>query len=207
MFQIELQQLGKRFNREIIFQNLDYSFQSGGFYAITGPNGSGKSTLLQIISGFMLPSKGNIQYVKNDNTVEAEQVFRYLTIATPYMELIEELTLYELFDFHFRFRKPRVGHSIHEIIDIAYLSDAKNKFIKNFSSGMKQRTKLALALFSESDIVLLDEPGTNLDKQGMRWYRDLVTSLNSQLLIVASNQEEEYEGCDEVINVNDFKKK
>lgn len=205
MFQVELQQLGKRFNREVIFKDLDYTFFQGKFYAITGSNGSGKSTLLQIISGFLLPSKGTVHYSSEEQVVEAEKVYRHLSLATPYMELIEDFTLYELFDFHFKFRDPRPGYPVDKIIDTAYLTPARDKYVKNFSSGMKQRTKLALALFSASDIVLLDEPTTNLDKQGIRWYRDLLEELNSPLVIVASNQEEEYEGCDEVINIENYK--
>lgn len=205
MFQIELRQLGKRFNREVVFRDLNYTFRAGKFYAITGPNGSGKSTLLQVLSGFLLPSKGSLHYTKEGKTIEAGQVYRHLSLATPYMELIEEFTLSELFDFHFKFRKPKEGYSIKDIIETSYLADAQNKFIKNFSSGMKQRTKLALALFSDSDVVLLDEPTTNLDKQGIRWYRGILEQTGSRLVIVASNQEEEYEGCNEVLNVLEYK--
>lgn len=205
MFQVELRQLGKRFNREVIFRDLDYTFHQGKFYAITGSNGSGKSTLLQIISGFLLPSKGGVHYSDGEGEIEPGKLYRHLSLATPYMELIEDFTLQELFDFHFKFRKPRPGYPVDKIIDAAYLTPAKDKYVKNFSSGMKQRTKLALALFSESDIILLDEPTTNLDKQGISWYRGLLKDLNSRLVIVASNQEEEYKGCDEVINIEDYK--
>ncbi|TRX54298.1 ABC transporter ATP-binding protein [Fulvivirga sp. M361] len=205
MFRIELHQLGKRFNKEVIFKGLDYEFESGRSYALTGPNGSGKSTLLQIISGFTLPTDGKVKYSYNEREVEAENVFKHLAIATPYMELIEAFTLYELLDFHFKFRVPREGYSIDTVMETAYLSNARNKYVKNFSSGMKQRVKLALAFYSQSEIVLLDEPTTNLDRQGMDWYQEQLLTLGPCLTIIASNQQAEYEKCSNVLSISDYK--
>lgn len=205
MFRIELHQLGKRFNREVIFKELDYQFSAGRSYALTGANGSGKSTLLQIISGFSLPTDGKVSYFFNEVKIEDEQVYKHLAIATPYMEVIEEFTLRELLDFHFKFKKPKAGHTIDTIIELAYLSDAQNKFVKNFSSGMKQRLKLALAFFSSSEVILLDEPTTNLDEKGIEWYQQQLTELGEVLLIIASNQKAEYDKCQDVLSVMDYK--
>lgn len=205
MFRIELHQLGKRFNREVIFKGLDYQFTTDRSYALTGPNGSGKSTLLQVISGSSLPTDGKITYFMDDRRIEAEHVFKSMSIATPYMDLIEEFTLYELMDFHFKFRKPKDGYTIDAIIKTAYLTEARNKYVKNFSSGMKQRLKLALAFFSDSQIILLDEPTTNLDQRGIDWYHARMEEIGPSLLIIASNQKTEYKMCNEVLAIQDYK--
>ena len=202
---IELTNLGKRFNREIVFQQLNYTFKSGQAYALTGPNGSGKSTLLQVISGFTLPTDGSIIYTRDEQKLAPETLYQYLSIATPYMELIEEFTLQELLAFHFKFRKLKDGYTIRSIMETAYLYDARYKYIKHFSSGMKQRLKLALAFYTQSEIILLDEPTTNLDLQGIAWYEQQLSLLTSSLLIIASNQPKEYRMCQQVISVADYK--
>ncbi len=141
--------LGKRFNREWIFRNLNFQFTSPNTYAIVGPNGSGKSTLMQVLWGQMPPSAGSIVYSNSGTEIPVEEVYKNLSIATPYLDLIEELTLQEQLEFHFALKKTRDNLSIVDILAKMELSHAKDKAISNFSSGMKQRTKLALAFFTE----------------------------------------------------------
>lgn len=204
--EITLEKLEKRFNQERVFSNLSYQFCSGNAYALVGHNGSGKSTLLQIIAGFLLPSKGNITY-REKVIVPVEDIYQRLSIATPYMDLIEEFTLKELLQFHFKFKKTRDNITLEEILELAYLSDARNKFVKNFSSGMKQRLKLALAFFSESDIILLDEPTSNLDAKGFDWYLKQVHNIKNELLIIASNEPKEYDFCASYLEIENFKRR
>lgn len=201
---ITLKNLEKRFNHEKVFTNLNYQFCSGHAYALVGHNGSGKSTLLQIIAGYMLPSKGDLLY-ENEQPLPVEEIYQYLTIATPYLELIEEFTLKELLQFHFSYKQPRENISINKIMELAYLEDAENKFVKNFSSGMKQRLKLALAFFSDSRIVLLDEPTSNLDKKGFNWYLEQIQKIKNELIIIASNEPKEYNFCQETVQLENFK--
>src|SRR6478609_11181093 len=111
---IQVENLGKRFNREWIFKNLTSTFEQGNTYAITGPNGSGKSTLLQVLWGQMPSSSGKISYHLKDKAVAIEDVFQHVSIATPYMDLIEEYTLEEMIRFHFQFKKVRQSKSIGE---------------------------------------------------------------------------------------------
>lgn len=203
---ISLDQIGRRFNREWIFRNLSYEFESGNSYAILGANGTGKSTLLQIISGNLSSSEGNIRYLNSDIEIAQEDIFDHLTMAAPYLELIEEFTLSELLDFHFRFKNYRKGIDKPALIELLGLKSSEFKALKNFSSGMKQRVKLALAFGSDTEIILLDEPTSNLDKQGSAWYLNLVSEFSrDRLLIVCSNQEEEYGFCTSFLNVTDFK--
>lgn len=203
---IQVTNLGKRFNREWIFRNLSYTFSGGNTYAITGANGSGKSTLLQILWGQMPPSTGEIVFKQGDTPLEIDQVFRHLTLATPYMDMVEEFTLAEQLQFHFKLRKSRNNLTIEEMMDRMYLLPARHKFIGNFSSGMKQRVKLAMAFYTEADLVFLDEPGTNLDKQAFDWYlKELKQLPESSAIFIASNDPKEYPENAIHININELK--
>jgi len=201
---ITLKNISKQFNREFIFKDINYQFESGKSYGIVGANGSGKSTLLQVVSGYLRPSKGKLTY--GDGTVEVDDIFNDIIYISPYLELIEEFTLIELLDFHFKF-KPQV-FSNNEFIKKTYLEDARNKYVKHFSSGMKQRLKLALGLFSEADIVFFDEPTTNLDTTGIDWYLKEITTLrenNNRTILIASNQKYEYDFCDHALPIENYK--
>lgn len=184
--------LGKRYNKEWIFRNVNLTLESGNTYAITGPNGSGKSTLLQVLWGQLPPTSGKIEYANEAGEIPAGEIFRELSIASPYMDLIEELTLEETVQFHFRFKKPIGGMTIADMIGQMELGHARHKAIQQFSSGMKQRLKLALAFFSETRMLFLDEPTTNLDENGVAWYHHHLRGVLGRLVLIASNQEEEY---------------
>jgi len=205
--QIITQDLGKRFNREWIFRNLTFNFTTGNTYAITGPNGSGKSTLLHVLWGQVPASIGTIRYTQGDVEIEAEQIHQHISIATPYMDLVDEFTLIEQLQFHFKLKKSRDGMSLGNMLDRMNLAHAKDKQISNFSSGMKQRLKLALAFFTEAEIIFLDEPGTNLDSQAFAWYLKELNALpKTTLIFIASNQPAEYPENAVVLNISDYKK-
>jgi len=203
---ITAENLSKRFQREWMFKNFNYQFNPG-IYAIVGPNGSGKSTLLQILWGQMLASSGNLTYEVGSKPVPAEEIYKQISIATPYMDLIEEFTLPEMIQFHFRFKESRNKMSTGELIQAFELTHAQNKLISNFSSGMKQRLKLGLAFYSNTETVFLDEPTTNLDKKSIEWYQQQRDALPGDvMLIIASNQEHEYPSNSEKIDILRYKK-
>lgn len=203
---IQLSKIGKKFNREWVFKNVDHTISFGSRLAILGSNGSGKSTLLQIISGILSPSDGTINYHFQEKTISADQAFLNISIASPYLELIEEMTLAEMIQFHFSFKNRYQNISDSELIELLGLNTSINKEIRYFSSGMKQRTKLLLAILSDVPCVLLDEPCSNLDKQGIQWYQSLLSNyLGNRTLIVCSNQEYEYEMCNEQLSILDYK--
>lgn len=204
--QIFLRGLGKKFNREWIFKDLNKTIQIGQPLAITGPNGSGKSTLLQIISGWSLPSAGEINYFFDGKKVSPDHVFRHMDYVAPYTELIEEMTLNEFLKFHFKFKNLRNGISIEDLIRSARLEKDRNKLLKYYSSGMKQRLKLSLGFFSACPLLLLDEPVTNLDAENKLWYsKEIKKVLTTKMIIIASNQEEEYTFADDLIKIGNFK--
>ena len=200
---ISLHNAGKRFNRDWIFRHVSFDFLTAGTYAITGSNGSGKSTLLQVIAGAMLQSEGTVKY-SNTISTSINEPYQQIALAAPYLELIEELTAGELLQFHAGF-KP-LSHSISHILESVNLGNAASKQIRYYSSGMKQRLKLAQAFFSISPVLLLDEPTTNLDNEGIGLYQNLIKEhIGKRLLIVSSNVPQEYEFCEKVISIEDFK--
>lgn len=203
---LKLNNIAKRYRLEWIFRNLTYTFEEGNSYAILGANGSGKSTLLRLLSGHLSPSKGMIVFERAGTTVDSDQLHRYLSYAAPYIDLIEEFTLLEAIQFHQRFKPFQQQLSPSTLIELLQFSKSKDKQIRYFSSGMKQRLKLVLALCSDTPLLLLDEPTTNLDRQGMKWYLDLVEQFGkNRLLIVASNVEEDYGFCDKQLHIMDYK--
>ena len=203
---VSLTDAGKRFNRDWIFRHFNYQFESGQSYAIIGPNGSGKSTLLQALSGAMQLSEGNIQYSINNIQCANEEIFNKVSICAPYLEVVEEMTLKEFLHFHEGFKPFLPQLTIEKIISIIGLEKAVNKQIRYYSSGMKQRVRLAQAIFSDVPAILLDEPCTNLDAAGISLYHQLITDYcKSRLVIVSSNDEVEYGFCGKRINIMDFK--
>jgi len=197
---ITLTNTGKRFNREWIFRHCDYEFVSGKSYAITGSNGSGKSTLLQVIAGALMHNEGSVNYSDSSEI----NVHHHISIAAPYLELIEEMTAKEMLEFHAQFKPLTLP--VEKILEAVGLANAANKQLRNFSSGMKQRLKLAQAFFSDTPVLLLDEPTTNLDAEGIDLYLQLIKDhTKGRLVIVSSNDKQEYAFCEEIIAIGNYK--
>jgi ABC-type multidrug transport system ATPase subunit len=212
---ISLSDAGKRFNREWIFRHFTYTFEEGQSYAITGPNGSGKSTLLQALSGSMHINEGTLKYDVRSRKSEAEsqklelppeEIYTHVSICAPYLEVVEEMTLKEFLDFHNGFKPFLPGITADSIISSLDLGKAADKQIRYYSSGMKQRVKLAQCIFSDTAIVLLDEPCTNLDAAGIELYNRLINDYcKKRMVIVSSNDHQEYAFCREKINIMNWK--
>lgn len=204
--QISLSNAGKRFSREWIFRNLTYQFLSGNIYAVTGPNGSGKSTLLQVLSGSLGLNEGNGEWKSDDLDIQSDKVYLRIAIAAPYFELIEEMTAKEFLIFHGSFKNYINNISTTDILGEAGLLNAADKQIRFFSSGMKQRLKLAQAIFADVPVILLDEPCTNLDVSGFDlYYKWIDNYCKNRLVIISSNDRNEYLFCDHQINIQDYK--
>jgi ABC-type multidrug transport system ATPase subunit len=216
MKEITLDNIGKRFRYEWIFKGVTQTLQQGESYAILGPNGSGKSTLMKVLSGHLSPSMGTISFTEKDKKILAvEDVYKHISYAAPYIDLIEEMTLEELIGYYFRFKTLRKGLIVNDLVEILGFQKSQNKQIRFFSSGMKQRLKLVLAICADTPILLLDEPTTNLDAQGVAWYQQLIaenttnfaqnTEGPTRLVIVASNIEHDYHFCSKRINILEYK--
>ena len=203
----QIENLGKRFQREWIFRKLTVSLAVGEPVAVIGPNGSGKSTLAQIIAGHLPATDGNCTWLDtHQNPIPESDFFRFVGYAAPYLELVEEFTLLELLHFHAQFKPWLPGVSSQDVAELIQLEKHKNKAVKYFSSGMKQRVKLGLAFFSQSPCLFLDEPTANLDAQGARWYLEHVENLlSNRWVMICSNEPKEYEFAKNVIDIRQLK--
>ncbi|EOZ95845.1 ABC transporter, ATP-binding protein [Indibacter alkaliphilus LW1] len=206
MLDIELITAGKRFQYDWIFKNLTLKIPANSKCAVIGSNGSGKSTLLKSISGIQPLTEGKIQYSLSGKEIQDTDIYKYLVISAPYLELPEEFSLTELLDFHFKFKKPIPNMGLSDMIDTMYLSEHKFKPVSQFSSGMKQRLKIGLCLFSDCPLMLLDEPTSNLDQKGVNWYLKMIeTYAVEKTVLVCSNEPKEYTFCDQKITMEDYK--
>lgn len=202
--QVSLQNISKKYSNHFVIKDYSCEFQSNGSYAILGSNGSGKSTFIKMLSGLHSPSRGQVVYQLNNQRIPVEHIYSHVSLAAPWSDVIEDLTLEECIKFHFTFRKPVSGIQQQDVISISGLEGAKKKLIHQFSSGMKQRVRLVLAFTTQSDLLLLDEPTSNLDADGKDWYQNLVQQyVFTRTVIVASNHiREEYDFCNHIIDLN-----
>ena len=195
-----LNQIAKRYQQNWIFKDISLDIPSGTSLAILGNNGSGKSSLLRIIAAMQTATKGSITYTHKQQNIDSNSLYKQLSYAAVGMQLIEEFTLSELLSFHFSFKKSIHQLTVAEIISILDMKNVQSKLVGDFSSGMKQRVKLAQAIFTDAPLLLLDEPCSNLDKHGIAQYQEwMATYQNNRTIIVASNDSNEYSFCKEQI--------
>jgi ABC-type multidrug transport system ATPase subunit len=204
---IVLDQVGKRFGRDWVLRRLNYQFESGTAYALQGPNGSGKSTLIRLLCGHLTPSRGTVRFSDDaGREIPVSVIYRECTLAGPYIDLIEEFTLEEAIDFHFRFKtlQPELERS--ELPELFELAGARRRYLSEFSSGMRRRLQLGLAICSQSPILLLDEPTVTLDAAGVAWFLGLAERFRrNRLVVVASNVASDFAFCEQALDVRDFK--
>ncbi len=193
--EVELINVGKQFQYRWIFRNLNYIFKPGDKVALLGPNGSGKSTLLKILSGIMAPSEGKVHFRSNKKK-KIDNAWHNITFAAPYQQLIEEFNLMEIMEFHLKYKLLVDGLSASEFIELCELENHVNKPLKNFSTGMMQRLRIGLAVCSQSQLILLDEPTSNFDNRFKNWYTELLARYaKDRTIVIASNDQLDYEMC------------
>ena len=207
--EIKCENLSKSYSGRTIFKNLSFNISTSQSLTVTGSNGSGKSTLIKVIANLIHSSKGNIS-VKSDNMdVPRDKWFEKTGLLSPYLNLYDELTGFENLDFFYRLKAKdgsdshgRIDHVLHKV----NLYEKRNEQLKNYSSGMKQKLKLAFAVLHEPEILLLDEPRSNLDKAGI----DMIYEVSAEqkekgILIIATNDEDDKELCDNILSIEDYK--
>jgi ABC-type multidrug transport system ATPase subunit len=207
LISIKLTNAGKKFGRDWIFRNISMEIVSAEKIVILGLNGSGKSTLLQALTGYLSLSEGELIYYNNHQKIEEEHQYKLISLASPYLELVEDFTLEEQIE-HAAIYKPFLnGLTTDNIIALSGLSAHKNKFIQLFSSGMKQRLKLTLAMLADTPILLLDEPTTNLDATVINWYKNLIKdyAMHKTIIVCSNSIKDEYDFCERVITMEDYK--
>ena len=200
--ELSIQKLSKAFNQKSVFRDLTFTVRSGSRFAIRGHNGSGKSTLLKILSGATLPSSGEIHYRLRDHQITGDQVYRYVHFVAPYNTVIEELNVEELFLMHKKLGLLKGYPHVKDWLDHLEYGFQMDKPIKTFSSRMKQRIKLGLALLDDRPLLLLDEPCSNLDAAGKQWFFNTAAAIEPwQTIIIASNEAAEIDFCVDSIRV------
>ncbi|MBK9285730.1 MAG: ATP-binding cassette domain-containing protein [Sphingobacteriaceae bacterium] len=203
---ISINNAGKKFGREWVFRNLNQEILPGDRLVIQGGNGSGKSTLLQIISGFISLNEGEITF-KGNESIQIQDIYKQISFASPYLQLVEDFTLREMAE-HIVAYKPLISSmQINDLIKLSGLQASEHKFIKQFSSGMKQRLKIALALLCDSGLLLLDEPISNLDAQAIDWYKNMIQEFagDRTVIVCSNNIQNEFFFCTKHLNIEDYK--
>jgi len=205
---ISLNNIGKKFRDHWVFRGLSFQINKGDKVALNGHNGSGKSTLLQIIAGYVSPSEGSVTWNAASDPINTDDIFKHLVIAAPYLDLIDEFTLEENIDFFIRLKPIRKGLSKNDLIALTGIDKNTTGQFRYFSSGMKQKLRLTLAFTADTDLLLMDEPLSNLDQAGYKWYAEMAEKFsNGRTVLVCSNMvKDETYFCNRHLDIEEFKK-
>ncbi len=206
-YSIHSQNLSKLFGRRLIFKDINFSWSEKGIFGISGPNGSGKSTLVKIVAGLISASSGKIVHKNSEGEIIPELLHNHIGFVSPYLVLYEEFSAWENLQIFSKIR----GVSFNEKLILFYLKQflldtRKDDLVKTYSSGMKQRLKFIFALMHSPEVLVFDEPTSNLDEEGKKVVYDIVSEEGkNKIVIVASNEVKDLELCDEVLLLEKFK--
>ena len=206
-YSVEALELNKSFGRRLIFNDLQFRFDKSGVYGISGPNGSGKSTLVKIIAGILGASKGKIVHKMNDKEIAEERLHDHIGFVSPYLVLYEEFSTYENLKLFaeirgVKFNKERVDYLLNKFL----LYKRKDDLLKTYSSGMKQRVKFIFALMHSPQLIILDEPTSNLDDEGKNSVYELVREEGQKnIVLIASNEKNDLELCNDIVYLEKYK--
>ena len=206
-YSVEAVSLNKVFGRRLIFNNINFKFENNGIFGISGPNGSGKSTLIKIIAGITSPSSGKIVHNSSEKTVIPEKLHNHIGFVSPYLVLYDEFSAWENLNYFSEIRNvPFDSDKVNLLLETFLLLNRKDDFVKTYSSGMKQRLKFIFALMHSPQLLLLDEPTSNLDSEGKdKVYSILKKEADRSIIIIASNEESDLEFCSDLIRLEQFK--
>ncbi len=197
MFTIKAHNISKRYTYRL-FSNISFTVSTGQSIAIVGPNGSGKSTLLKIIGSIVFPDTGSVEYFNHQDAIPAGNVFHYTGIVAPYIQCYNQLTLTENINFAF----GAVTQDAITLIKRLDLYQHKDRMLHTYSTGMLQRAKIAMALLKKPPVLLLDEPGSNMDEYGRTILFEIIKEISSHTaIVVATNDSREANICQRSINL------
>lgn len=203
---LEVKNLAKNFDRKIIFKEASFTLSNTDSIAITGNNGSGKSTLIKILANTLHPSKGEVQLTINGKSIEERDRYNFTGFVSPYLNLYDEFTAYENLEIVTKLRGLD-KQIIDKILERVGLLSRKNDTMRIFSSGMKQRMKAAFAIIHKPLLLLLDEPTSNLDKEGIKLIDEICEKQKKEgILVIATNDQHEKLICKDEINLNELKR-
>ncbi|MFB6258268.1 MAG: ATP-binding cassette domain-containing protein [Flavobacteriales bacterium] len=189
--QVFLQQASKRFEGRSILQNINFELEPGDRTLISGPNGAGKSTLLKLIAAFLRPSEGKVLHYMKEAPIEPEKVYQYVALAAPYLQFPQDMSVQETILTWSRFRSLKV--EVSKIPSMVHLEGTEQRPLRELSSGMGQRLRLGIAFMSDTPLLLLDEPLSNIDQEGRHLYHQLLEreGPDRTILVCSNNVEQE----------------
>lgn len=195
------------FGRRLIFNGINFNFEEKGIYGISGPNGSGKSTLVKIIAGLLTPSKGSIVHKNSDQVITLEKLHNYIGFVSPYLVMYEEFSAWENLIYYAKIRGILLDRDlVKDLLNQFLLYNRRDDLVKTYSSGMKQRMKFVFALIHKPQLLILDEPTSNLDEEGKSSAYDLIKAkAEKSIVIIASNEQADLNWCEEVLELKNYK--
>ena len=206
-YSLSADSINKTFGRRLIFKNISFKLNLSTIFGISGPNGSGKSTLVKIVANIISPSAGRIIHNLNGSEIKPGKLHNHIGLVSPYLVLYDEFTAYENLNYFseirgISFNKEKTDHLLNKFL----LFDRKDDLVKTYSSGMKQRLKFIFALMHSPQLIILDEPTSNIDDEGKEVVYELVKEEgNKNIVIIASNEKSDLSLCSEIIDLNDYK--
>jgi heme exporter protein A len=199
--------LKKIFGRRLIFKDLNLKADDCGILGISGANGSGKSTLVKILAGVDSPTSGRVIHIFNGKEILPDKLHNHIGFVSPYLVLYEEFSTWENLN-HFasirgvKFNNEKIEYLLNQFL----LFDRRNDFVKTYSSGMKQRLKFVFALMHSPQLIILDEPTSNLDSEGKESvYKIIEEESKKSIVIIASNEKSDLALCPVEIKLEEYK--
>ncbi|MFH1195198.1 MAG: ABC transporter ATP-binding protein [bacterium] len=208
-YSLSFDKVTKIYGRRLVFKEVTAEFNSGSIYGIAGRNGSGKSTLSKIIAGLISPSSGSITHTNNGKKIIPEKLHDHIGFVSPYLVLYDEFSSEENLK-HFakirgiKFDKERIDFLLNEF----GIYERRKDLLKEYSSGMKQRMKFVFALQHSPQLLILDEPTSNLDVSGKeKVFEFILKEAVENCIVIASNEEVDLALCEHIIKIEDYKTK
>lgn len=206
-YSVEANELNKTFGRRLIFNGINFRYDESGVFGISGPNGSGKSTLVKIIAGLISPTKGKIIHKNSDHEIIPEKLHNHIGFVSPYLVLYEEFTAWENLNIFSQIREINFDKDYaKDLLNRFLLYNRKDDLVKTYSSGMKQRMKFIFALIHHPELLIFDEPTSNLDEEGKNSVYEIIEDKSKEsIIIIASNDKADLNLCTEILDLKTFK--
>ena len=177
---LTINQLCKQVNGKTLISDLNMHVAKGQIYGFLGPNGAGKTTTMKMITNQWKPTSGEIVLFGEKLLPDSYSFLKRMGSMIEFPVFYDNLTAQENLQLHCEYMGYYSPNSVEHALDILMLSNAKDKKVKEFSLGMKQRLGIGMALVGEPDLLVLDEPINGLDPQGIAEVRDTIQNLCAQ---------------------------
>jgi heme exporter protein A len=206
-YSVEANELNKTFGRRLIFNGINFKYDESGVFGISGPNGSGKSTLVKIIAGLISPTKGRIIHKNSEDEIIPEKLHNHIGFVSPYLVLYEEFTAWENLNIFSKIREINLDKDYaKDLLNRFLLYNRRDDLVKTYSSGMKQRMKFIFALIHNPELLVFDEPTSNLDDEGKNSVYEIIEDKSKEsIIIIASNDKADLDLCPEILDLKTFK--